>query len=55
VELIGDREEKELDRVLDTVLFLLCIKSGGADPVGTITLPLLVTVKPSKADDCQKE
>jgi hypothetical protein len=43
------------DGEVDTVLLLLCIKRGGADPVGTIALPLLVTVKPSKADDCQKE
>lgn len=43
-----DKEEKELDRVFDTVPLLLC--KDGVDPVGIIILPLLVTVNPSKAD-----
>ena len=39
----------------DVLLLLLCITNGaGVDPVGTILVPLFVTLKPSNAEDLRE-
>ena len=53
----GGLEAEELYELLkaDVLLLLLCITNGaGVDPVGTILVPLFVTLKPSNAEDLRE-